>query len=205
MKRNRLLSVWILLSICMILLVGCAAQTTATTVQRQDDIVAITFDFSKQSGYASNQFAVWIEDANGKLMKTLFVTQFTANGGYKKRPDAIPAWVERSGIAKDTALDANSGATPKSGSLRYVWDLMDETGARVADGTYTFYVEGTLRWKNHVLFSGAIDLNGETVSAEATAQYTYLASEDQAALTDESSEHAMIQNVAAAYIPPEQP
>ena len=205
MKRNRLLSVWILLSICMILLVGCAAQTTATTVQRQDDIVAITFDFSKQSGYASNQFAVWIEDANGKLVKTLFVTQFTANGGYEKRPDAIPVWVERSGISKDTALDANSGATPKSGSLRYVWDLTDETGARVADGTYTFYVEGTLRWKNHVLFSGAIDLNGETVSAEATAQYTYLASEDQAALTDESSEHAMIQNVAAAYIPPEQP
>lgn len=205
MKRNRLLSVWILISICMILLVGCAAQTTATTVQRQDDIVAITFDFSKQSGYASNQFAVWIEDANGKLVKTLYVTQFTANGGYEKRPDAIPVWVERSGIAKDTALDANSGATPKSGSLRYVWDLTDETGARVADGTYMFYVEGTLRWKNHVLFSGEIDLNGEAVSAEATAQYTYLASEDQAALTDESSEHAMIQNVAAAYIPPEQP
>ena len=204
MKRNRLLSVWILLGICMILLVGCAAQTTATTVHRQDDIVAITFDFSKQSGYASNQFAVWIEDANGKLVKTLFVTQFTANGGYEKRPDAIPVWVERSGIAKDTALDANSGATPKSGLLRYVWDLTDETGARVADGTYTFYVEGTLRWKNHVLFSGEIDLNGEAVSAEATAQYTYLASEDQAALTDESSEHAMIQNVAAAYIPPEQ-
>jgi hypothetical protein len=41
MKRNRLLSVWILLGICMILLVGCAAQTTATTVHRQDDIVAI--------------------------------------------------------------------------------------------------------------------------------------------------------------------
>ncbi len=210
MKRNRLLSVWILLIICMILSVGCAAQPTASAVQRDDDIVAITFDFSKQSGYASNQFAVWIEDANGKLVKTLFVTQFTANGGYEKRPDAIPVWVARSGIAQDTAQDATSGATPKSGSLRYVWDLTDETGARVADGTYTYYVEGTLRWKNHVLFSGEIDLNGEAASGEAasfeaTAQYTYLASEDQAALTDESSEHAMIQNVAAAYIPPKQP
>ncbi|MDD4311260.1 MAG: DUF2271 domain-containing protein, partial [Eubacteriales bacterium] len=129
----------ILLITTLLLLSGCAASTTAATVQREDDIVAITFDFQKQSGYATNQFAVWIEDADGNLVKTLYVTQFTANGGYEKRPDAIPAWVERSGIAKDNAQDATSGATPKSGLLRYVWDLTDEAGARVADGTYTYY------------------------------------------------------------------
>ena len=205
MKRNGLLSIMILLSTSLLFLFGCAAQTTATAVQREDDIVAITFDFNKQSGYASNQFAVWIEDANGQLVKTLFVTKFTASGGYEKRPDAIPVWVERSGVAQDSAQDATSGATPKSGSLRYVWDLTDENGARVANGTYTFYVEGTLRWKNHVLFSGDIDLNGEAVSAEAAAQYTYLASEEQAALTDESNEHAMIQDVTAEYIPLKRP
>ncbi len=203
MKKVRI--IFALVITAMLLSFGCASSPTAATVQREDDIVAITFDFTKQSGYASNQFAVWIEDASGKLVKTLFVTQFTANGGYEKRPDAIPVWVERSGVAQNTVQDATSGATPKSGSLRYIWDLADETGARVADGAYTFYVEGTLRWKNHVLCSGEIELNGVATSSEATAQYTYLASEEQAALTDESGEREMIQNVSASYIPPKQP
>ena len=192
-----------LVTACAMLLFGCGA-TAANTPAREDDIVAVTFDFQKQSGYASNQFAVWIEDANGTLVKTLFVTQFTVNGGYEKRPDAIPVWVERSSIAQAGSTDATSGATPKSGSLRYVWDLTDNSGNRVPDGTYTYYVEGTLRWKNHVLFSGEIMLNGEAASSEAAAQYSYEVSQEQAALTDTAPEHDMIQNVTATYIPPSQ-
>lgn len=46
--------------------------------------LTVTFDFEKQSGYASNQFAVWIEDVDGNLINTLYATRFTATGGYKK-------------------------------------------------------------------------------------------------------------------------
>ena len=88
--------------------------------------------------------------------------------------------------------------------LRYVWDMTDESGARVPAGTYVFFVEGTLRWKNQVLFSGEIACGGSASSAQATASYTYLASDDAPALTAESAENAMISNVAAAYIPPKQ-
>jgi len=186
----------------MLLFGGCAP--AANTATREDDIVAITFDYQKQDGYASNQFAVWIEDANGALVKTLFVTQFTAKGGSKKRPDAIPVWVKQSGLAQGIEQDAVSGATPKSSSLRYVWDLTDQSGARVPDGTYTYYVEGTLRWKNHVLFSGEITLNGEAATSTATGTYTYAASDEQAALSDDAPEHNMIQNVCATYVPPSQ-
>ena len=193
-----------LVTACAMLLLGCGAPTAANTVAREDDIVAVTFDYQKQKGYASNQFAVWIEDANGTLIKTLFVTQFTAKGGSEKRPDAIPVWVERAGIAQVDGTDATSGATPKSGSLRYVWDLTDNSGNRVPEGTYTYYVEGTLRWKNQVLFSGEISLNGEAAASNAKATYTYAASDEQAALTDEAAEHGMIQNVSAVYIPPSQ-
>lgn len=192
-----------LLTIGLLLQFGCGA-TAANTPMREDDIVAVTLDFQKQSGYASNQFAVWIEDANGALVRTLFVTQFTVNGGFEKRPDAIPVWVERSGIAQGENTDTTSGATPKSGSLRYVWDLTDNSGNRVPEGTYTYYVEGTLRWKNHVLFSGEIILNGEAASSEAVAQYLYEASQEQVALTDAAPERDMIQNVTATYIPPSQ-
>lgn len=186
------------------LFAGCEKSAPAQE-QREDDIVAITFDYEKQQGYASNQFAVWIENEAGEQIKTLFVTKFTANGGFEKRPDAIPTWVSRSGAAQNDTVDAASGATPKAGALRFVWDLTDEHGARVPNGTYTYFVEGTLRWKNSVLFSGEITLDGEAAVTNATAVYTYADSGEQAALTQEAPENAMIQNVSAAYIPPKQP
>lgn len=186
----------------LLLVSGCAA-APAAQVQRDNDIVAVSFDFMKQDGYASNQYAVWVQDANGKLVKTLFVTNFAASGGYKKRPDAIPVWVERS-AASAGVPDGVSGATPQTGSLRYVWDLTDQDGARVSDGTYTLFVEGTLRWKNQVLYSGEIVLDGNATSVEGKAEYTYAASDEQAALTADSPENAMISNVKAEYISPKQ-
>ena len=187
----------------MLLFTGCAAEAPAELI-RDNDIVTVSFDYEKQKGYATNQFAVWIENENGELVKTLFVTEFAAKGGYEKRPDAIPVWVERSGVAQGSVADAVSGATPKSGSLSYVWDLTDESGARVPDGTYTFLVEGTLRWKNQVLFTGTITLGGEGTTADAAAEYTYASSDEQAALTEDAPENAMISHVSAVYIPLEQ-
>lgn len=189
---------------CALLFSGCAAPAPVKAV-RDNDIVTISFDYAKQEGYASNQFAVWVQDESGKLVKTLYVTSFTAKGGYEKRPDAIPVWVDLANLSKAGEADAVSGATPKSGVLRYVWDLTDQNGVRVPEGTYTFVVEGTLRWKNQVLYSGEITLNGAAATAQATAEYTFAASDDAPALTPESPESGMILNVAAAYIPPKQP
>ena len=202
---RKLTTIFAAMTAALLLFSGCASAPAPAVTQRESDIVAVSFDYTKQQGYATNQFAVWIEDANGVLVKTLFATEFTANGGYEKRPDAIPVWVERAAIAGETAPDAASGATPKSGTVRYIWDLTDESGARVADGTYRFFVEGTLRWKNQVLFSGELTLNGSAASADATAAYTYLASDDAPALTAESPENTMISGVKAEYIPLEQP
>ena len=190
----------ILMITSTLVLFGCAAPA-ATADERDTDVVLITFDFAKQSGYASNQFAVWIEDANGNFVKTLYATKFTAKGGYEKRPDSIPVWVERSGLSGMKDTDAITGATPKSGALRYTWDLTNETGARVPDGTYKFFVEGTLRWKNTVLFSGEIELNDSASSVEATAEYAYSDSAEQQALTAESPENTMLGNVRASYRP----
>ncbi|MDR2558809.1 MAG: hypothetical protein LBC86_04595, partial [Oscillospiraceae bacterium] len=32
--------------------------------------IQITFDYEKQSGWASNQFAVWLEDTDGNFIRT---------------------------------------------------------------------------------------------------------------------------------------
>lgn len=185
----------------VLLVSGCAAPAAE---QRDSDIVTVTFNFEKQQGYASNQFAVWVEDLEGNLVKTLFATKFTAKGGFEQRPDAIPVWVARAGLAQGANVDAVTGATPKTGAVSFVWDLTDESGARVADGTYRFFVEGTLRWKNQVLYTGEITLDGSATTAQATAAYTYAESTDAAALTADSPENAMITGVTAAYLPPKQ-
>ena len=161
--------------------------------------MTITFGFQKQSGYASNQFAVWIEDADGQYVKTLYATRFTVKGGYKNRPDSIPVWVEKSGIANMSDVDAITGATPQSGILAYIWDLTDQNGSPAPNGTYRFCVEGTLRWKNQVLCTGEIEIGGGAASAVAEAQYFYVGTADQPALSGDAPENNMIDAVKATY------
>ena len=163
----------------------------------------VSFDYEKQPGMASNQFAVWVEDMDGKLVKTLYATKFTANGGYKNRPDSIAAWVEKSGLASmaQAEVDAVTGATPKAGALSYAWDLTDNKGGPAPTGTYRFYVEGTLRWKNSVLYKGQIDIFSSPTTANAKADYKYEASEKAAALDGNSPENNMITNVVVSYSP----
>lgn len=173
--------------------------------------VMITFDYKKQSGSASNQFAVWIEDMGGNMVKTLYATRFTANGGYKNRPDSIAVWVEKSGLANMSKpeVDAITGATPGAGTLKYEWDLTGADGLAVPPGEYMFFVEGTLRWKNRVIYSGAIrigdapaSVQADTpVSVQADAVYTYEESGKNAALTADAPENGMIGSVTANYMP----
>ena len=72
----------------------------------------ISFRFQR-GGIASSQYAIWIEDETGRLVRTLYATSFTAEGGYEYRKDALPVWVSK---AKPQALssaqiDAITGAT----------------------------------------------------------------------------------------------
>ena len=191
----------------LLMLCSCAngpddydAKTEASPAHLSDCAV-ITFNFEKQSGHASNQFAVWIEDIDGNLMQTLYATRFTANGGYKNRPDSIPTWVEKSNLASmsKSEADAITGATPKSGELSYVWDLSDLTGNTVSHGEYRYFVEGSLRWKNRVLYTGIITVGDSPAATEPDVQFFYEASDNQPALTADSPEISMISDVGVAF------
>ena len=172
----------------------------------ESGMLTITFNYENQSGSASNQFAVWIEDMAGSYIQTLYVTRWTANGGYKSRPDSIALWVEKSGLdsldsTKKAQIDAVAGATPRAGNLSYYWDLKDTNGETVPPGEYKFFVEGTLRWKNYVLYSGTITIGGEAVTVTADAEFIYEASDRYDALTGDSPENAMIGTVTAIFTP----
>jgi len=134
------------------------------------DMVVVSFTYTPQKGFASNQFAVWIEDMRGRHVRTLFATRFTAAGGWQRRELSLAQWVKQSNL-KDMnrqQVDAISGPTPRGGALRYTWNGLDTSGAAAPAGEYRVFVEATLRNENQALYSAVIRLGqrGQTVTAQ---------------------------------------
>lgn len=106
-------------------------------------------------------------------------------------------WVSKSNpsiISKDE-LDVISGATPKAGNLSYTWNLTDSSNKNVEYGTYNYFLEGSLRWKNSVIYTGTISISesGVTVT-KPTVKYLYKSSGKNKALNSDSKENSMIKN-----------
>jgi len=155
--------------ILTVLVLGCvAAQQTAPAAA-----VELTFTYTRQSGPASNQFAAWIEDTEGKYIKTLYVTKWTSNGGYSKRPATIPMWVKKADPSKMTKaqVDAVSGATPQTGNVTCTWDGTDGKGAALPNGNYVLVLEGTLRWENQVYYRAPIALGKGAMTPKVDVEY----------------------------------
>ena len=192
-------SIAFLLAGLLLLFAGCAKAPITQPEQAVGlpGTLTVSFDFEKQSGYASNQFAVWIGDMGGQLIKTLCATKFTASGGYKNRPGSISTWVGKATGVSD--FDAVASATPKSGAVSYTWDLTDEAGNAVPPGKYMFLVEGSLRWENRVIYWGEIEVGGKGATAEAERKFTFVGEGNQPELDEDSPECGMITNVRAEY------
>lgn len=169
------------------------SETTQSEDSQVNGNLKISIDFNRSSTPASNQYAVWIEDTDGNVVKTLFVTNFTSNGGYAVREDSIPTWVAQAKpFDMDKAqIDAITGATPSTGTHSYIWDGTDDNGNRVADGTYMFYVEGTLYWSSIVRYEGTVNMgDSESSTLDVNAVYT----------EDTEQNRNMLSNVTAEYI-----
>jgi len=128
----------------------------------RENAVEVSFDFNRQGGIASNQFAVWIEDAQGRYVRTLYATRFTADGGWRRRESSLPQWVRQSGLAGRSRahIDALTGPTPGAGTLSYTWDGRDYAGRQAPPGEYRVLVEASLRWENRVVHTATITLGG---------------------------------------------
>jgi hypothetical protein len=96
--------------------------------------VMIRFNIAFESDLAP-QTAVWIEDAGGNFLKTLYVSGFS--GQVKEKQVVLPAWAGMSKFREDNT----TGASISYGLHRFVWDCTNSAGARVPDATYTVKVE----------------------------------------------------------------
>ena len=138
--------------------IGIGPLTTQTGQPDAGRRLEISFTYSKQRMIASSQYAFWIEDMDGNYIDTVYVTQWTAQGGFSYRPLSIPLWVS---VAEPSAMssaeiDAISGATPRSGDYLMVWDFTDRNGNAVTETELRFFIEGTMNNEDCVVFSGTI-------------------------------------------------
>ena len=62
----------------------------------------------------------------------------------------------------DSEIDAVSGATPKSGTQHFTWDLTDRQGQKVPDGKYFIKLEATFFAGSNAVYTGTIDLSKAT-------------------------------------------
>jgi len=177
MKR---ISLFVILTV--LVLTSAMAQQTAQSAATAE----LTFTFTRQSGAASNQAAAWIEDMEGKYIKTLYVTRWTANGGYARRPATIPVWVKKADPSKMTKaqIDAVSAATPQTGNVTCTWDGTDSKGAALPTGDYMLVLEGTLRWENQVYYRAPISLGKGSMTPKVNVEYAGDATAERAMIKD---------------------
>lgn len=177
-----------------VLLLACGA--AAGLAQPGPGTVTITYTLHHQPRIASNQLAVWIEDPEGRHVRTLFATDFMARRqGFRRRPLCCPEWVQASGLEgwSRERIDAVSGATQKPGVVSLSWDCTDAEGRPVPPGEYLYRIEGNLFWERRVLWTGRIRVGGAGAESEAAAAY----------LPDASAEEAgpLVEAVSARFQP----
>lgn len=163
--------------------------------------VELSFNYEKQGGAGSNQWAVWIENSKGEVVRTLYVSSFTTKGrgsangqrrrGYTFRPTCVPTWVKNAKAEEmtDEQIDAITGATPSaSGKQTYTWDFKDAQGKTVPAGEYKICLEATLYFESIILYSGTFSTKDKAGEIALTST-----------LTQEDEQHKnMITGVAAA-------
>lgn len=96
--------------------------------------VLIRFNIAFESDLPP-QTAVWVEDAAGTFIKTLYVSGFS--GYAKERQVVLPAWGSVSGFETNNT----TGASISLGRHSFVWDCTDASGERVKEGSYTIWTE----------------------------------------------------------------
>ena len=125
----------------MLLAMPAMAQT------KKGKTLEVSFNYQKQTGPGSNQYAVWIENEKGEVVKTLFVTSFTTKGR---------------GV---------TGATPQAnGKQTFTWDFTDQQGKKVKDGKYCVKVEATLYQVSSIVYTGSFSSKDKAGSVTLTSK-----------------------------------
>ena len=82
------------------------------------------------------QTAVWIEDAAGNYIKTIYISGFAAH--IKDKQIHLPRWAESS---KFRNIETVTGASIDCGKHLFYWDFTDFSGNQIKGNKFTIHTE----------------------------------------------------------------
>jgi hypothetical protein len=115
-------------------------------------VLRIDYVFERQARSASNQYAIWVETADGAYVASVFATSWIAHGGWNRRPMSMPDWRAAAGWAEasDALVERVARPVPDSGPQTLYWDGLTDTGAAAPPGEYVLRIEGNVQWERRI-------------------------------------------------------
>lgn len=133
-------------------------------------MIELTFKLNNTEGFnSSDQMVVWLENSDSTFVKTLFVSEYMAYGGYNL--DYIcPDWPERAGweMISNDEFDAVTGATPDPGDVKFEFIVEKDS---IPAGEYKLFIEVHLAEKYNELYGTTINLSDTTSIRELNVTF----------------------------------
>jgi len=115
----------------------------------------IIFQLNQMENFVpSNQLVIWLERPDSSFVKTLFISEYLAYGGYNL-PEICSNWSIKSNWEETTAkeFDAVTSATPPIGVVKMKLKCPVN---QVPDGKYNLFIEVHLADEYNELYSGEL-------------------------------------------------
>ena len=144
--------------------------------------LGIDFEINQPSDarYHRPYVAVWLEDKEGKSVRTLSLWVQTSRRGPRWIPDLRRWYRGAQAVGGPDLVATVSSATRMPGKYSLIWDGKDDKGNPVAQGTYTFNLEtarehGPYQLMQKEITIGAklfkVDVVGNAETKGATLEY----------------------------------
>ena len=118
----------------------------------------------------SYQTVVWLENKDGRYVKTLFISEYLSYGGYNDST-ICPAWIKQADWehAPESEYDARTRATPSTGEHSLVFDLGNED---IDPGPYIACMQMHIIEDYNILYKGRVVIGGDDNEIKAHPIYT---------------------------------
>lgn len=127
--------------------------------------LAVSFTFSPTEGgrrIENPYIAVWVEDTNGNLVRTISLWYEQSQEG-PKWLSHLSRWTSVTNESVDTTT---SGATRVPGEYTVAWDGVADDGSVIADGEYVLFVESSRRGGAYDITTTPISVGGSGFSVQ---------------------------------------
>lgn len=137
----------------------CAVSVVALVAAGAPGTLEVKFFFDTPTNVEPTYHtAIWLENADGQIVKTLFVSQELSGTAFKVG-DACPDWVNKAQWEKapKTEVAAVTAPTPSVGVGELTFDL---ASLGVAPGTYGFRLQVHVTEQYNLLYRGQVTVGG---------------------------------------------